>query len=267
MRNALGLFATALLLSSLACGAADLPAAAAGRQLPPAAPVKPVVETLWGQKVTDDYRYMEALDPATIAWMKAQGAYTRSILDGIRPMKHLQDDVAKFSASFGLFQNYTFFGGRAFYEERTPGSDNFDLIVRDKSGTRKIVDIAALRAANGGKPFAVNYYLASPDGGKVGGGGSGGGSEEAVMTVYDAANGAKIAGPIDRAEFGATAWSDDSKILYFVRLKKLTAKDAPTEKYKDATADAWALKSDPVAVLGSTVGHGPKLNPTEFPVI
>ncbi len=28
---------------------------------PPAAPVKPVSETLWGQRVTDNYRYMEAL--------------------------------------------------------------------------------------------------------------------------------------------------------------------------------------------------------------
>ena len=34
---------------------------------------------------------------------------------------------------------------------------------------------------------------------------------------------ARIAGPIDRAQFGATAWSDDSKTLYFIRLKKLAA--------------------------------------------
>ena len=37
--------------------------------------VKPVTETLWGRKVTDNYRYMEALDPATIAWMKARRAH------------------------------------------------------------------------------------------------------------------------------------------------------------------------------------------------
>jgi prolyl oligopeptidase len=155
MRNALGLFATALLLSSLAVRAADIPAAAAGRRLPPAAPVKPVTETLWGQKVTDDYRYMEALDPATIDWMKAQGAYTRSVLDGIKPLANLKAEVAKFSASFGLVQSYVRFGGRAFYEERAPGSDNFDLIVSDGAGTRKLVDVAALRAANGGKPYAM----------------------------------------------------------------------------------------------------------------
>jgi prolyl oligopeptidase len=267
MRNALGLFATALLLSSLAVRAADIPAAAAGRQLPPAAPVKPVTETLWGQKVTDDYRYMEALDPATIDWMKAQGAYTRSVLDGIKPLANLKAEVAKFSASFGLVQSYVRFGGRAFYEERAPGSDNFDLIVSDGAGTRKLVDVAALRTANGGKPYAINYFLASPDGGKVAVGISEGGSEDAVLSVYDAAGGNVIAGPVDRAQFGATSWSDDSKILYFIRLKQLEATAPPTDKYKYATADAWDLKSEPVALLGAGVGHGPEFLPAEFPAI
>ena len=31
---------------------------------PAPAPVKPVTETLWGKQVTDNYRYMEALDPS-----------------------------------------------------------------------------------------------------------------------------------------------------------------------------------------------------------
>jgi prolyl oligopeptidase len=257
-----------LLAASLAWGASDDPLAPTGSlKQPPAAQIKPVTETLWGRKVTDNYRYMEALDPTTIGWMKAQGAYTRSVLDGIKPRARLEVDVAKFSASFGLIQGYVFFGGRAFYEERAPGSDNFDLIVKNNAGTRKIVDVAALRAANGGKPFAVNYFLASPDGSKVAVGVSEGGSEDASLAVYDAASGAKIGGPVDRAQFGATAWSDDSKTLYFVRLKKTAANDPPTEKYKDATADAWDLKSEPVSVLGSTVGHGPVFSPTEFPVI
>src|ERR1700688_1436377 len=154
MRNTLGLLGTVLLLSSMAGRAADIPAAAAGRQVRPAAKVIPVTEIFWGRKVTDNYRYMEALDPATIEWMKAQGAYTRSLLDGIKPLANLKSEVAKFSASFGLVQGYVRFGGRAFYEERAPGSDNFDLLVRDDKGTRKIVDVAALRAARGGKPYA-----------------------------------------------------------------------------------------------------------------
>src|SRR5260370_30330134 len=135
MRNTLRLLGTAWLLSSLAGRAADIPAAAAGRDLPPAAQVIPVTEIFWGRKVTDNYRYMEALDPATIDWMKAQGAYTRSVLDGITPLANLRTEVAKFSASFGLVQGYVRFGGRAFYEERAPRSANFHLIFAHDTRT------------------------------------------------------------------------------------------------------------------------------------
>jgi prolyl oligopeptidase len=262
------LIAAALVPGSLAWAASADPLAPSGSApKPPPPQVRPVTEEFWGRKVTDNYRYMEALDATTLAWMKAQGAYTRSVLDGIKPLTRLKTEVAKFSASFGLIQGYVYLGGRAFYEERAPGSDNFDLVVKDKASTRKIVDIAALRATNGGKPFAINYFLASPDGNKVAVGISAGGSEDAAITIYDAANGTQIAGPIDRAQFGATAWSDDSQTLYFVRLKKLAANAPPTAKYQDVTADAWDLKAEPVVVLGSTVGHGPKFGPTEFPVI
>ena len=235
--------------------------------VPPAAPVKPVTEMLWGRQVTDNYRYMEALDPSTIGWMKQQGAYTRATLDAIKPLADLQYDVASFTASFGLIQGYASYGGRAFYEERAPGSDNFDLVVRDTQGTRKIVDVSALRASEGGKPIAINYFLPSPDGAKVAVGVSQGGSEDASITVYDAATGAKIAGPVDRAQFGATGWSDDSATLYFVRLKKLAPGEPQIDKYKDATADAWTLGAEPIAVLGTSVGHGPAFKPEEFPAI
>src|SRR5271156_2121903 len=269
MRDAkFALIATGLLLAAWAWSAADQAAAreAAGNK-PAAAPVVPQVETLFGRQITDNYRYMEALDPATIEWMKSQGAYTRSLLDSIKPLGQLQQDTAKFSASFGLIQGYVRFGTRGFYEERAPGSDNFDLMVSDRAGIRKIVDVAALRAANGGKPFAINYFLASPDGNKVAVGISEGGSEDASITVYDAASGAKIGGPIDRAQFGATSWSDDSKLLYFIRLQKTPANAAASDKYLNATADAWDLKSEPVAILGASLGRGPVLTPVEAPAI
>jgi prolyl oligopeptidase len=259
MRNAqLAFIATSALLSSAAWSV---------DKKPPPAPVKPVIESLWGRNITDDYRYMEALDPATMAWMKAQGAYTRSVFDGIKPLAQLKTQVAQFSASFGLIQGYVRFGARGFYEERAPGSDNFDLMVSDGAGTRKIVDVAALRVANGGKPLAINFFLASPDGAKVAVGISEGGSEDAAITVYDAARGAKIAGPIDRAQFGATSWSDDSRLLYFIRLQKLAANAPASDKYLNATADAWDMKSEPVPILGASLGHGPAITPVESPAI
>ncbi len=234
---------------------------------PHLAAVKPVTEKIWGRQVTDNYRYMETLDPATIAWMKAQGAYTRSLLDGIEPRAALEKRISAFTASFGFVQGYATFGNRDFYEERAPGSDNFDLMVKDARGMRKIIDVAALRAKNGGKPYAINYFLASLDGTKVAAGLSEGGSEDAFLFVYDAASGAQIAGPIDRAQFGATAWSQNSHELYFIRLKKLAPGEPEIDRYRDSTLDSWDLKGEPTPILGSSVGHGPSFKPNEIPAL
>src|SRR5580704_16402358 len=147
----------AVMTAGLLMGAVAWPAT---DKKPAAAPVVPVVETLFGRRITDNYRYMEALDPATIEWMKSKGTYTRSLLDSIRPLAQLKLDAEKFSASFGLIQGYVHFGTRGFYEERAPGSDNFDLMVSQGTRTRKIVDVAALRAANGASP--LRSIISSP---------------------------------------------------------------------------------------------------------
>jgi prolyl oligopeptidase len=259
-------------LLGISCAAAEStsrdPLAPADAPPQPApAPVKPVTETLWGKQVTDNYRYMEALDPQTLAWMRAQGAYARSILDAIPPRAALEAKIAAFTGSFGFTRGYVNYGGRAFYEERTPGSDNFDLFVADKTGKRKIVDIAALRASRGGAPHAINYFLASPDGSKVAAAISQRGSEAASIVVHDVATGKQIAGPVDRADPGFATWSPDSSTLYFSRLKKLAASEEEIEKFRNPTLASWDLKSEPVSLLGSTVGHGPSFLPDELPTL
>jgi prolyl oligopeptidase len=234
---------------------------------PPLAAVDPVTETLYGTTVVDPFRYFEQMGPATVAWMRAQGAYTRDVLDAIAPRAALLKRMSDFVGGFGVVSGYVVYGGRAFYEERAPGADEYDLKVRDASGTRTIVDVAELRARNGGKPYAIDFFLASLDGTKVAAGISEGGSEDASLFVYDAASGAQIAGPIDRAQFGATSWSEDSRTLYFIRLKALAPGEPETEKYLDATLDAWDLVSPPVEVLGRKLGHGPAFDPVETPTL
>ena len=256
------------LVSTMAAGASSDPLAPVGVGATPAtAPIKPVTETLWGVKVIDNYRYMEKLDPATLAWMKSEGAYTRKVMDAIAPLAALQKRVSAFTGSFGFVQGFVSYGGRDFYEERAPGSDDFDLMVRDASGTRKLIDIDALRKAHGGKPYAINWFLPSTDGDKVAVGISEGGSENASMTVYDAASGKQIAGPIDRVRFGATTWSNDSKVVYFNRLAKLKPGAPETDTYKNSTLYGWDLQGQPVALLGTQVARGPKFAPEEFPVL
>ncbi len=264
--------AALIALVGLACACrssmSDDPLAPVGAPPRPSpAPAEPVTETLWGKQVTDSYRHMEALDPATLAWMKAQGTYTRSILDTIEPRAALEARIAAFTGSFGFAHGYVNQGGRAFYEERRPGSDNFDLVVADAAGKRKLVDVAAVRAARGGTPHAINYFFVSPDGSKVAVGISQGGSEAASLFVYNVPSGEQIAGPLDRADPGYVTWSNDSSTLYFPRLKNLAPEDAQVEKYRNPTLVSWDMKSEPLAVLGSVVGHGPAFLPDELPAL
>jgi prolyl oligopeptidase len=263
----LSVVCTVIFTAANAATAADplAPVGAPAQPAPP--PMKPVTETIFGQQVTDNYRYMEKLGPETTDWMKAQGAYTRSVIDAIGPHATLAKRVGAFTGSFGLIQNYATYGGRAFYEVRAPGADNFNLVVRDSKGTRTIVDVSAIRATHGGKPYAINYFLASPDGTKVAAGISAGGSEEAMLFVYDATTGQQIAGPVDRAQFGATSWSSDSKLLYIIRLKQLAAGESDINKYKFATAQVWNLKSEPISVAGSGIGKATAFTPDEFPAV
>jgi prolyl oligopeptidase len=240
---------------------------AARIEKPPAALEAPTSETLWGRKITDRYRYMESMGPETVAWMKAQGAYTRAVLDSIRPRAALERRIADFAGRFDLIQGYVRYGRRAFYEERSPGSDVFDLMVRDERGVRMLIDIAALSAAHGRKPYAINYFLVSPDGAKVAVGISEGGSEAASMSVYDANTGIRIAGPIDRADFGATAWSTDSTRLYFIRLRKLAKGESALDKYKNIAADVWDLVAKPVPIAGSGVAGSVRFKPDDVPAV
>jgi prolyl oligopeptidase len=241
------------------------PSGPIGRPGPP--PKTPVTETYFGHQVTDDWRGMEALDPATLNWMKGQGAYTRSVLDSIAPLKALQGRVSAFTGSFGFVNDFQEFGGRMFYTERVPGSDVFNLMVRDSDGkTRKLVDVAALKAAHG-VPYAVNYIQPSPDGTMVAAGVSSGGSEEARLTVYDAATGAVVAGPLERMRFGVSAWSNDSRRLFVLRNKKLGPGDPPTDFERYVQAQVWDLKGEPIPLAGAGSGHGPEISPDEFAAV
>ncbi len=72
---------------------------------------------------------------------------------------------------------------------------------------------------------------------------------------------------MDRAQAGATAWSNDSRELYFIRLKKLAPGEPETHKFFDATLLGWDLKGEPRPILGSTVGHGPRFDSVETPAL
>lgn len=255
----------------VACGflwaAAFMPLAGQAQTLarPPLAPMHPVTDDYFGTKIVDPYRWMESLDAPTVTWMKAQGAYTRAVLDSIAPRQGLLEKISAFTAAFGLITSVQVYAGRTFYLNRAPGSDSYDLVAREANGTvTKLVDVAALSAAHGGSPFAINYYAASPDGRLVAAGISEGGSEDASISVYEVGTGQRVAGPMSRARFGFPNWADDGSLLYFNRISDTQDRNA---RFLNSMAVVWNLKDEPVALYGGTAGHGPKVAPEQIPQV
>ena len=230
----------------------------------------PVTEDYFGTKVTDRFRGLEALDAPTLDWMRAQGKVTRSILDTIAPRAAYLAKMSALTGAFGTVKDPQIGAARLFFQERAPGHDQFDLMVREADGSkRRLIDMAAYIAAHGTVPHAIDYYTPNRDGTKVAVGISAAGSEDSRLSVIDAATGATLAGPLDRAQFGSVSWLDDSSGLFFVRLQALKPAQAISDKYNDATVAFWNFTGEPMTVVGSAQHLGPNTDPirTSFVVV
>ena len=68
--------------------------------------------------------------PATLDWMKAEGAYTRRVMDAIAPLAALQKRVSAFTGSFGFVQGFVSYGGRVhpFWQRFSSGHDSHERL-------------------------------------------------------------------------------------------------------------------------------------------
>ena len=250
------------------------PAAAQDRQKPvewpikpPAAPQRPVSEDFFGTTLVDPYRYMEtAGDAETLAFIKAQGDHTRAVLDAIPARAPYLAKLAALGGQFGFVNSYAEAGKRTFYLERPPGGDVYDLMVREEGAApRKLVDIAALIAATG-KPHAINYFEASPDGERVAVGISEAGNENADLTLIDAATGARLAGPIPNARFAGPQFLPNGGMT-FTLSQALKPGQPKTDTFLNRRGFIWDLKGEPVVTVGPGVAGGPAIRPDESPYV
>ncbi|MGH8266156.1 MAG: prolyl oligopeptidase family serine peptidase [Steroidobacteraceae bacterium] len=259
-------FLLGLALAAVIADANVTPLAPAGA--PPDLSARPVAETYFGTRVVDPFRFIESKDAATLGWMKSQGAWTRAVFDSIGPRAAYLRRLSELGSAFGFVNSVQTGGSRVFYLERKPGSDVYDLRVKDPgTAARTVVDTAALMKAAGGIPQAIDYYQASPDGARVAVGISAGGSEASRLTVLDAGSGRTLAGPIDRAQFGSPSWLDDGSGLFVLRMQELPAGAKPSDKYLNSGNWFWTLTSPPTQVIGASVGLGPITDPVKFPPV
>ncbi len=195
-------------------------------QVPPPPPTKKisVVDTYYGIKVTDDYRWLEnGSSPAVKAWVAAQNAYTHAYLEQQPQRAKLVQAILAMRRQahpgYGLLETVN---GRLFALRFSPQQSSPVLVMfrspEDKASEHVIAD---LNTFLNGKPSQPDWYLPSPDGKLVGVALSTGGSEDAALYVIDTATGKQVGDAVPRVNFatagGGIAWKRDGSGFYYTR--------------------------------------------------
>ena len=247
------------------------PAAGAADKLP-LAPVRNVPEVFFGTTVDDPYRDFENTKaPAVAAWMKAHSDFAQATLRRIAGRDALRARLGQYDSAVAArvtgVQRLP--GEQFFYQRRGAQEDQCKLYMRrGLGGTEKLLFDPETLKKKTGKPHAINYFSASPDGSLVALGVSAAGSEEAALRVIETATGRQRGPEISRAQFGAVSWAPDGSEFYFHRMQAL-AKGAPaTDKYQRSSAVVMRPGAAEKAVRKVlTAGTDLGMAATEFPII
>jgi len=191
-------------------------ASAATPMAPPKAKVEVATDDLHGHKISDPYRWMENADsPETQEYVRAQLAYTRSLLDPLPGRENIHARLTQL-LSIGNVGTPQVGGDWYFYTRREGMQNQPVLYVRKglKGADRVLVDVNAL-AADG--TVALDWWQISHDGKYVAYGTSPGGSEKSTLHVIDTNTGKLLPDTIDQTRAASVAWKLDDSGFYYTR--------------------------------------------------
>ncbi len=261
-----------LIAASTLCVAQTAASPAAGA--PPATPKRPVVDTYYDVKVTDNYRWLENGDSAeTKQWVAAQNAYTATYMDTLPQrdaiLAYMKAQMKKQHTGYYDFQVRN---GKLFALRFDPGAPASKLVVFDspenKASEREIVDLAKFEA---GKVYQDDWYHVSPDGKLAGMALSTGGSEDGALHVIDTTTGKQVGETVPRVQFatggGDMAWLPDGTGFYYTRYPQGNERhEADANFYQQvylhklgtaASADRYVLGKDFPRIAETTFGTSP----------
>jgi oligopeptidase B len=238
-------FQPALAAVALA-GVAVTPVAAA----PPVAEKRPVTHTLHGDSRVDDYGWLrDRNDPATIAYLEAENAWTKERMAHTGELQRaLYDEMLGRIKQTDL--TVPFRDGPYFYYSRTVEGLEYSIYCR-KHGSLEaeeevILDVNAL--AEGHEYYRVTSRDVSPDHRFLAYGSDTTGYESVNVSVKDLETGETRADVItDAAPWGLT-WAADGKTLFYGRTDetKRTNRIYRHELGTDPSADVLVAREDDV---------------------
>lgn len=217
--------ATTIVVPAVPLAAALLafaPPAAGGSPAPPAVPptrVETVTDTYHGEQVTDDYRWLEALEKDSkevAAWTTAQNDRTRAVLDALACRSRMEEalrplmQIGSISAP-RMRQDLYFYGERS-------GTQN-QPVVKVRTGAdgppRVLLDPNALDKDG---LISLDWYDPSWDGRTLAFGISRAGSEMSELHLLDVASGTWLADEIS-GKVSFSGWTPDGRAFLYSVLR------------------------------------------------
>ncbi len=209
---------------------------------PPAAPIRSRTFELHGERFFDDYAWLrDREDPAVLAYLQAENAYARALLDRFKPLEErLYEEMIGRIKQTDLSVPYRDTG--YWYYTRTEEGKQYSIYCR-KRGTLEapeqvLLDLNQLIA---GRSFlALGTLAVSPDGRLMAYSTDPTGYREYTLMIKDLETGASVAGPIERT--GSVAWAADNRTLFYAveddakrdsRLFRLTLGQEPVLVYEE----------------------------------
>ncbi len=186
-----------------------------------------LVDILHGVPVPDPYRWLEESESTeTQAWVEAQNALTRSVLDG--PERNAL--VAQLTGLFNYPRTTSLVrrGGRYFLTDN-PGLLNQPVLhVREAERLRVLLDPNQLSAEG---TTALTAYAPSPDGRRLAYALSEDGSDRQVIRVRDVDTGVDREDALRHVKFASIAWVRDGAGFYYLRFPEPGSVPPEDEQY------------------------------------
>ncbi len=176
--------------------------------------VEATLDTLFGQRVADPYRWLEDEKSAEVqAWMVAEDRNAREFLD-VLPGRSALVQRLEALLYVGTVEVPVQRGSRLFYEKRAPHQEKAVLCVRDGEGGAEKV-LLDPNGWDGGKT-SLGVWVPSWDGKRVAFSQRPNNADEAVMHVIDVASGKwSEVDVLQGAKYAGPSWTPNGRGFYY----------------------------------------------------
>ena len=220
-----------ILILTTALAPSFLPAAEpAAKPEPPVTRTEEVVDEVHGTRIADPYRWLEDGSREEVhAWVEAQNAYTRSLLDA-RPGREAARARLTSLLSIGTLTSPVPRRGRYFYTRREGSQNQPILYVRDgvKGKDRVLLDPNALSADG---TAALDWWYPTDDGKLLAYGVSTSGDEKSTLRILEVDTGKTLQDVIPNTRYCSLGWLPDKSGFYYTRYPAAGEVPAGQENY------------------------------------